>query len=536
MIMKKFDKKTGIFGITTMLMVLLSCTKLDETVYDTISAEDTQLSAEDLNNIIAPAFTSFRSIYWGWNGLFDDYEESSDLIVTPFRNGIGWGDLYITMHQHTWGSTLEHTEGLWSATYSGINNVNRAIYQMEQITGVSDMEKYTNELRALRAIYYYILLDNFRNVPIVTRYDLPAGFLPEQSTTKEVYDFIVSELNAVMPALSEDNTPATYGRITRWVAKMTLAKLYLNSGVYLGTDKWADALAQVNEIISSGKFSLATNYRDPFLAANEGSVEEILSIPFDVVYAPGSYYAYKTLYSDSQKTYNLAAAPWGGSGGIPQFIDTYDTDDIRLQVSWLGGPQYTSSGEPLIMENGQQLNYINYMSTVNGTEYNEGYRFIKYEIPSGLTGNQGNDVPFYRYTDALMIKAECLLRTGDAAGAAAIVTEIRRRDFLSKPEKATVTGAQLTSGSTYKYGEYANGQITRFEGGADIPYGRFLDELAWEFVGEHHRKQDLIRFGVYTTKSWFSHTPNGDYRKVFPIPQSQMDANHSLKQNDGYVN
>ncbi|MNT63833.1 SusD family protein [compost metagenome] len=133
-----------------------------------------------------------------------------------------------------------------------------------------------------------------------------------------------------------------------------------------------------------------------------------------------------------------------------------------------------------------------------------------------------------------MIKAECLLRTGNAAEAATIVSEVRARNFKTNPTKAVVTGAKLMGGSTYKYGEYSYGTITKFEGGADIQYGGFLDELAWEFVGEHHRKQDLIRFGVYTKKSWFSHKPNGDFRIIFPIPQSQMDANHNLVQNPGY--
>jgi hypothetical protein len=98
-------------------------------------------------------------------------------------------------------------------------------------------------------------------------------------------------------------------------------------------------------------------------------------------------------------------------GGIPQFIDTYEPGDSRLKDSWLGGAQYTKAGAP-IMDNGKQFEYINYMSEVDGTEYNEGYRMVKYEIGEKNISNTSNDVPFYRYADALMIKAECLLRTG----------------------------------------------------------------------------------------------------------------------------
>jgi hypothetical protein len=89
------------------------------------------------------------------------------------------------------------------------------------------------------------------------------------------------------------------------------------------------------------------------------------------------------------------------------------------------------------------------------------------------------------------------------------------------------------TGSVYDYGlRDVNG--TTHEGGAGIKYGRFLDELAWEFNQEGRRRQDLIRFGVFTEKSWFSHSPNGDYRELFPIPLEAMETNTNLSQNPGY--
>ncbi|WP_281635996.1 RagB/SusD family nutrient uptake outer membrane protein [Flavobacterium marginilacus] len=522
--------------ISGLFLLGTGCTDLDETVYDKISAESTVLTSEDLTSIMAPAYTSFRDIFWGWDAAFCLYEESSDLIVTPQRNGIGWGDYYITMHQHTWGTALPHAEGNWYYLYSGVTNVNRAIYQIEQIQGIDKKENVIQELKALRAIYYYLLLDNFRNVPIVTKFDVPKGYLPTQNTGKEVYDFVESELKTALPYLSDKNDPTSYGKVTTWAVKMTLAKLYLNAGVYTGTPKWNEALAQVNDIIDSGKFSLTANYLDNFKIKNEGSSEEILSIPFDQKKTGGNYWPFKTLAGPSQATFDMSGGPWNGSGGIPQFIDTYDPDDQRLKDSWLGGKQFTSKGEP-IMVDGKQFEYINFLTDVNGCEPNEGFRMVKYEIGLGEIGQGSNDVPFYRLTDAMMIKAECLLRTGDADAAAAIVTQIRQRDFKNtNPAKATVTGAKLLGGSVYKYGTYKAGVITNYEGGADIKYGGFLDELAWEFVGEAHRKQDLIRFGVYSTKSWFSKVknPGAAFRAILPIPQSEMDKNSNLKQNPGY--
>ncbi|WP_318342964.1 RagB/SusD family nutrient uptake outer membrane protein [Flagellimonas baculiformis] len=536
--MKLVKIKIGL--ITALGVLAVGCTDLDENLYSNITAEETIFTAEDLDLIIATPYANMRGIYWEWDGLFDIYEESSDLLVTPRRTNIGWGAYYITMHQHTWTPDVSHVEALWFRAYRAINNANKAILQLEQLEGAEGVEGYIAEMRALRAICYYLLYDNFRNVPLVTKFDVPEGFLPEQSSNQEVYDFILQELQDAMPLLSTEKSQATYGRVTQWAVKMTLAKMYLNSEVYIGTARWNDALNEVQDVIDSGLFSLASDYSDVFAIENENLSETIYAIPFDQINAGGSYLAYKALLGASRQTFDLSGSPWGGSAAIPQFIDTYDEDDRRLKDTWLGGPQFTSSGAPLLLnpsDPDSQLEYVNYIKNVNEADDADGYRFVRYEIGAGDVGTTSNDVPFYRYTDALMIKAECLLRMGNADEAAAIVTEIRQRAFKdTDPSKATVTGEELMGGSVYQYGPQEDGIITNLEGGDDIQYGRFLDELAWEFVGEHHRKQDLIRFNVYTSKSWFSHTPNGDYRAIFPIPLSQMQTNPNLEQNPGYPN
>lgn len=96
--------------------------------------------------------------------------------------------------------------------------------------------------------------------------------------------------------------------------------------------------------------------------------------------------------------------------------------------------------------------------------------------------------------------------------------------------------------STYDYGlrettylDKIKSPRTTHEGGADIKYGRFLDELGWEFNQEGRRRQDLIRFGVWTTKSWLSHSATNDINKnLYPIPRAELDKNGKLKQNPGY--
>jgi hypothetical protein len=120
---------------------------------------------------------------------------------------------------------------------------------------------------------------------------------------------------------------------------------------------------------------------------------------------------------------------------------------------------------------------------------------------------------------------------------------VRQRNFKGAAAgKAVVTDAQLLGGSSYNYGWYDSDGVVKTDsagtpsvnGGADIQYGRFLDELGWEFAVEAHRRQHLIRFGVFTTKMWFNHRPNGAFRTVFAIPSGVLATNEKLSQNEGY--
>ena len=192
----------------------------------------------------------------------------------------------------------------------------------------------------------------------------------------------------------------------------------------------------------------------------------------------------------------------------------------------------------------------------------QGARLQKYEIVEGDISVSNDDVPFFRLTDAYFIKAECLLRLGGYNGeteqdAADIVTMVRQRAFKNNPSKAIRTVAQLKGGSCYDYGlRETQGDINEagdlvnvvntktHEGGNDIILGGLLDDLAWEFVYEHHRRQDLIRFkmtngcNVFNGKSWFGKSANTNasdrHVDIFPIQQGFLDANPNLKQNPGF--
>jgi hypothetical protein len=528
-------RKTAMLIAFGALLLFNQCTDLSEDPYEVITVDEIGDSEEVLSALAAPSYTRLRDVMYGWHGYFDLVEESSDCLVTPWRPFGSWvdGGVYKALHLHTWTSTAPQPNNLWNRVYGALNVVNAAIATTESNP---ELKGKTSEFKALRAFYYYLLLDNFGNVPLVISNDVGEEELPKQSSRQEVFDFVVSEVNNALPDLSEQVSPATYGTMTKWAALMILAKVYLNAEVYAGTPRWSEAIAAVDQIIAGGKFSLESNYHNNFVTNNEGSAEQIFSIPYDENLGGWFHSHWKTLHVEGFKAFDLTTA-WNGSAAIPQFIDTYDPDDDRLNI-WIRGPQVTPRGDTLYCTIEPDLRetplvYTKELGNIDFTREYQGYRNGKYEIKIGSSGPLGNDVPFFRYADALMIKAECLLRTGDPDGAADLVTQLRMRAF-EDPAKATVTGSELMQGSSYNYGVYDSGVITDPEGGDDIQYGRFLDELGWEFFGEFHRRQDLIRFGVFTTKSWFSHTPNGDYRALYPIPQGAIDRNPNLEQNPGY--
>lgn len=535
---KKTDWISGF--LISVTVILFSCTKLTDKNYTEIVSDTFTPGATDLVSLIGPAYGAWRNVLgYGGNTFFRTQEVTADELVIPARP-YGWVDdgSYRRLHEHVWTNT-DPTGQNWSAAYGGITNCNRLIFQIEsgKLPVATDKENVLAEIRALRASFYYVLCDLYGNVPIVTKFDVEPGFLAQQNTRQEVYDFVIKELTETLPLLNDDVTKLYYGRFNKWAAYALLAKMYLNAEVYTGTPQWEKCITACDTIISSNKFALSATQRSIFATDNSSNSEIIFAVPYDEIYAGGMSLHMETLHPENQKTYNLQTSSWGGISPIPQYIDTYDPEDLRLKENWIQGPQYSSTGTPLKGSNGpfngKPLVFINDIPGVDSSQEIHGFHLGKFEVKLGALTNLSNDCPLFRLTDVLMMKAESLLRTGKADEAATIVTAVRARSFAANPAKAAVTGVQLQAGSVYDYGR-RDYKVQTQEGGADVQYGRFLDELGWEFNQEARRRQDMIRFGIFTKKSWFSHQPNGDYRQLMPIPANILATNPNLKQNPGY--
>lgn len=535
-------KKTSRLIILAASALALGCTDLEPTIYSDLTLDQLMDNAKDNSGyMLAPVYGQMR-----WfnedRSVWDLYEIGTDAWTVPINRDGGWNDggIWQRLNNHEWLPTDPHFSNVWGHLWYGITSCcNRVLFQLSE-SGV-ELDKATEaEIKVARAHYYYHLLSLFGNVPIETEFNVPDRYLPQTHSRKEVYDFVVSEIRDNMDYLSED---ASYSRFNKWAAKHMLARVYLNAESWLGEEyasKRDSCLILCNEIIESRKYDLDDSFSHIFSLDNTASPEIIFAIPYDeTTKTPIFHCIYaKTMHWAGKPVYNAGSAGYNGLRAIPSYVaDTFDADedpvthncisykDKRYADTYLMGQQYDYvTHEPLDL-NGVPYNHINYIASPTAADEFDGYRFGKYEIKIGQKWETDQDCVVYRLSETLMMKAECLLRSGDAHGAADIVNAVRERSFdKTLPEsERTLSAEQLEAECTVD--------------GVKVKYGEFLNELGREFTGEAMRREQLIRWGLYTSGSWWSHTPKNDRNlELFPIPQSERQTNPNLKQNNGYPN
>lgn len=496
----KFYQLTVSFA---MIFVMSGC-DLEEEIFTEILSSDFGQNEEEVTALVGAAYSSYGGFI---GGPWTSNVISSDIGIVPTR-GTDWAEngQWARLHTHEFREDDFYADSSWPVLYGGINNVNRIIFQLEQADNETALQTI-KELRVLRAINYYYLMDLYGNVPIVTLFD-GAEANPSNSSRAEVFAFIVSEIGEVIEDLPTDVT-ATYGRINRWVAHALLAKVYLNAEVYTGTAQWDKVIENTDAIINSGNYNLASDFFDNFSISNEGSPENIFVLVYDRVFSPGMNLAVRSLHYESQKTYNFTAQPWNGFSSLEDFYNTFDDDDIR-KASFVVGPQFDSSGNPLMDAsaepsdpNGQAVEFTPEINELTDALRQQGARIGKYEFElGGAPQAMNNDLPIFRYGDILLTKAEAELRLGNEGSAIMLANMLRERAGV--PPFATLSLADLLA---------ERGRETAFEG---------------------YRRQDQIRFGTFNDPWQFHPADPSDHVNIFPISRTQLEANPNLEQNPGY--
>ena len=182
---------------------LSSCTDLDETLYDRLNETNIDLSNEtDLSLLLGAATAQYRYLVEDWFGMYHLLEESTDQYMVPARVGVGWGDAYINLHKHNWGPSVGQIENPWSIAYRGIGYANKVIDAIDPAN--PSTQKSLAHARFFRAMFYYHLFDMFRNVPLQTTQNVEAGYLPQQVSPQEMYDFLVKEFTEAKASIGDE--------------------------------------------------------------------------------------------------------------------------------------------------------------------------------------------------------------------------------------------------------------------------------------------------------------------------------------------
>tara|TARA_R110000796_G_scaffold250788_4_gene380718 strand:- start:83411 stop:85024 length:1614 start_codon:yes stop_codon:yes gene_type:complete len=524
------------------LATISACTDLEETLVGEVDApfngEEPTFGTFDgggsgPSDAVSSAYNQLRESGSANHGGYWSVQSVSSDEMAVTQKGGDWydGGIWIDMHRHTYGPSNGPVNGTWTGQYAAIGACNSSL-----ASGDLD-ENQVAQVRALRAFFYYRLLDLYGRVKIVTT----PGVDAPQSTRLQVYNFVESELLAalgiagVSPAMDLSSSPLTTTvdpyRINQYAALGLLAKLYLNAGVFTGTPKYAEAAIAASYVIDNGSYilcdtgcsvpnpgqrpSVATDpdelegYAAVFAPNNQDNPEIIWSIAYDNVTGANMNFAQMTLHYSSQFTWNIQNQPWNGYSALEEFYNSYDAADKRKANNFLVGAQSDYEGSVILdyAATGGDLE-LNYTTDINELEPNAsrkgGARMSKFSFRQGQRDNMDNDYPIIRLGDLYLIRAEGLARAaGDWSLALPDVNTIRAR-------------AGLTT---------ALGSITAEE---------FLAERGREMFMEVTRRQDLIRFGKFND-AWWEKPASAAFRNVFPIPQEQIDASGgTLTQNPGY--
>lgn len=573
--------KQYIIGSMLLSSILLASCSLDETPRSKFSEEEAFSTPKLVYvNTVANVYSSIgNGLYGSDGGSVHDFQEfSSDASMIPGRQG-DWvdGGAWQNIFLHNFESSVSKYNDVWNNLYRVIGLANSSIDRLNKYLGEHpEYAEYVYELRALRAVYYYYVMDLFGQVPLVVSSEVSANEV-NQSNRSDVFKFVTSELAECIPHLSDSksqNEGEYYGRITKAVAYMCMAKCAINAPVYtiddttptsysafVGTDKsgkataseeqgktvsemgkninitldgetrnaWETAVYCADQIASLG-YRLQPSYADNFIVANQNSVENIWTRPNDCVnYKIEDYNIVRTLH------YNHGAAigyqGWNGACSSKQQMLVYGygtaNPDPRLKLNFYTDKDYMEETGKAV-EDGATDKPLEYMPLAVKVDFTaaddphamkcSGARMKKYEFDKSTTQQYSfnNDLVIWRYADALLLKAEAEYRMGNKAEALTIVNEVRGRVAATPRTELTLN---------------------------DILNERML-ELAWEGV----RRQDQIRFCTFTEptadrfKGVTHNASAGDYNDdtqgytmVYPIPYAVLNLNKKLGQNPGYT-
>ena len=438
-----------------------------------------------------------------------------------------WNDQTIkSLHGLSWTTSDVFVTAMFSRIFYQVSLCNEFIRQAnnasDDLKG-EEMDYMIAQARALRALSYYHAIDLFGNVPFSTEEDpISVSEGPDQISRYQLYEWLVDEIGGEN-GFRDDLRPAAgteYGRCSQEFATILLAKLYLNSEIFTNCDdpkyggegrapmsgEWDKCIEECNKIISA--YPLDTPYPYLFSADNNLFNEIIFAVQSDAdmiqSYGNTNFVIKSSIVSGNSEWQAALGVNdgWGGLVVTAQLIDLFDAANDARYI-FTDGAEF---GDPHIKEVLDQSDFTNGYCQMKFTNLNHDGSTI-----TSTAAYPNTDYPIFRAADAYLMLAEAELRRGGiGTDGLEAFNAVRERAGLNPLSTVTLD---------------------------DI-----IDERGREFYWENMRRQDLIRFGLFTSNDYVWEWKGGIYDgqgvddrfNLFPIPSTEINASSKLEQNPGY--
>jgi len=521
------------------ILTVTSCTKLDTKIGPPNSIREVTAGTPPTPSSLSKIYEKVNNFVSGQGKWFAMQEHPTDMMMGPTR-GTDWDDFgeWRELHLQTWRPLHVEVTNCWGDINSGL--FESTLLAESATASASDKAA----ARFLRAFFSYAGCDLFGQVQHRPATAL-ASDIPSVYTRSEACDFIISELEAIIPTLPT-YTHATRNKATKEAAQFLLAKTYLNKAVFKqdptkpagnspgdanSNTNFAFSAADMNKVIAlcnsiaaNPDLSLTNFYFDNFSWENGTKSTENI---FVATVQNGNDMRWLTCMGNH---YFMAPDGWNGMVTLSDFYDSFDDNDVRKGAPVPGytnlvgrnagfligqqkGPSNKTVGNPIVDlkdRSGNPLIFTRDCPIVAASEV-KGIRQNKFPLdPAEMNNSQGrgskNEFPFFRFADVRLMKAEAILRGGtDAETPLAIVNGLRAK--RGNPVLAPLASVDLKA---------------------------LLAERGRELYFEGSRRNDLIRFGKFNDPVQERPIKSEAYRVVYPIPTLPLSSNPNLKQNFGY--
>jgi hypothetical protein len=403
-------------------------------------------------------------------------------------------------------------ENVYRGYYEGIYRANVVIDGLQKSTiDQAKIDRFLAEVKTLRAIYYFMLVNYYGGVPL---YTTPINPGDESSVTlarasvREVYDLIENDLNESinnLPTKAQTVSENMLGRLTKGAALTLLTK------VYLFDKKYTEAASTAQQVISSGEYDLNNDYYANFVQATTNGIESIWEIMRAENYTDNGGGWGADSFDGTGTPVAVACGGWGQNSPSGDLFRQFEAADIRRK--------YTTTLETDFLQGVQMC----------GTPDAPG--MAKHVIPGKIEGDfpRSDIIPLnwvlFRYADLLLMRAEALAAGAPPASPAPadavdLLVQIRDRAGLSNP-----TAAEFQAYSSEALLRFIRSERRRELG---MEAWRLFDLRRW---GSDSTKNALMRVGKINTTD----RPWNDAYLLYPLPQSEIELSKgAVTQNPGY--